>query len=134
MCRFQLSSILLSALILAGCQSSVRQASHAANVIRETAQSSEARFGAIEQAVIASDLASIDTTAIAAHAAAGVQEQRRIQHLVGGLQETLTATQDRPSPWIGILQLWGWIALVVIGVIILAWFGLPPLVRRAIGV
>jgi hypothetical protein len=116
-------------LVLCGCQSSVRQASHTANLIRETARSSEARFGEIEHEIA---LEQPDLAAIASQSAVGAQEQRRIQQLVGGIQETLTATQDRQSAWIGVLNLWGWIALAGLALFVTVWFGITPLVRKAI--
>ena len=112
---------------LTSCQSNVRQASHAANLIRETARSSEARFGLIEREVAADPP---DFSVIASNASEGAQEQQRIQRLVGGLQERLTGTQDRSSPWIGVLNLWGWIALMAMSLGVLGYFGVIPLLRK----
>lgn len=85
------------------------------------------RFGVIEREITGMNP---DSARITAEAVAGAFEQRQIQNLVGGLQETLTATQDRSSPWIGVLNLWGWIALVALGVAALGYFGVMPVIRR----
>jgi predicted DNA-binding transcriptional regulator AlpA len=115
--------------VLCGCQSEVRQASHTANLIRETSRSSELRFGVIQRGIAQDEP---DLAGIATHAVAGMQEQRRIQALAGGIQERLTQVQDRQSPWIGVLRIWGVIVLAISGVIALSYFGVLPLVGRAI--
>lgn len=125
--RSACAAITAMTLMFCGCQSSVRQASRTANTIRDIARSSEQRFGVIERQITSPHP---DSATVTAEAVAGAFEQRQIQTLVGGIQETLTATQDRASPWIGVLNLWGWIAIIGAGVVALAYFGIAPILKR----
>jgi hypothetical protein len=130
------TSILISAACLviwcdlSGCQSQVRNASRAANLVRESARSSEARFETIRAQVEVFNPESL--TNIRSEAEAGIVEQKRIQALAGGIQETLTAVEDRQSPWVGIARIWGWVAAALIALAAMVYFGAGHLIRRAI--
>jgi excisionase family DNA binding protein len=120
-------SLIIVALVIllgvGGCQSEVKQASHTVNMIRETARSSELHFASIQHCVAQDEP---DLTGIASHAAAGMQEQRRIQFLAGGIQERLTQVQDRQSPWVPVLKVWGFATLALTGTGALIYFGGAP--------
>lgn len=114
--RYVLALISLS---LLGSCSGVEKINNGAIHIKDNAQLSHQRFETINEEVQVTGL--VNKELISSEAEAGAREQQNIIEYVNVILKTIPSVEDSVPWWANLLQ-WGFVALAIVGSLVLLWY------------